>query len=204
MATPYLWGDRLAQTHYPTLLLQVAVPECFGTLKKQPFGSGYVDSTQWDDENIGQNSVVFGHSGIADSTAYSYYCVENLIPFEVKAVSLLVGKTIPSIPTPVTVRLLRWWWAIVETPLVMGKSHSNTVPLLEDTSQYHHWKHATILGGANNTISGDYSTALGRDITIDHKGVFVYSNLDTPVESTGDGQFLILPKGMWHFIAAIT
>ena len=35
--------------------------------KKIAFRSGYVDNDQWNSENIGVNSVVFGHSGLANA-----------------------------------------------------------------------------------------------------------------------------------------
>jgi hypothetical protein len=163
--------------------------------KKTAFRLGYVDSNQWDDENIGQNSVVFGHSGLANSP-HAVILGGKLNTVNGES-SVIVGGQNNIIHSNVNY-----------STIIGGGGSGNSGNKIGDgstTSQYSTivgghsntitGKYSTIIGGVHNHISGNYSMALGKDITIDHQGVFVYSNLDTPVASTGDGQFLIYAKG---------
>ncbi len=159
--------------------------------KKTAFRSGYVDTTQWDDANIGQNSVVFGHSGLASEQ--HTVIIGGMSNINRGESSVIIGGYNNEI------KLNSHYSVIVGGGTASGGG--NTI----DGGQYSTiiggqtnkvtGKYSSIIGGSGNTINGDYSVAMGKNITIDHDGTFIFSDGETPRQSSGDGQFLIYASG---------
>jgi hypothetical protein len=160
---------------------------------KAAFRAGVVSGDQWDYTNIGQNSVVFGHSGKADA--------DNTI--------ILGGKNnTVSAKGSVVVggysnTILNAQYSVIvgggtdggygntinssgEYNTIVG-GHSNTIGSTASN--------ATIIGGSNNSVDAAYGIALGKNINIAHTNTFIYSNKDSIVSSTADNQFLIYADG---------
>ena len=166
--------------------------------RKAAFRAGYVEDTQWDDhstiQNIGKNSVVFGNSGLAsgndtvivggikntisgkNSVIVGGY--ENTID-ENSSYSVIVGGGSPNLAEGNAIS------NSIYSTIVGGKSNQ-----IMDEGNY-----STIIGGSNNTISGKYSVAMGKNISISHDSSFVFSDGSEPRQTTGDNQFLIYAKG---------
>jgi hypothetical protein len=159
--------------------------------KKTAFRSGYVETTQWDDANIGQNSVAFGDSGLASEK--HTVIIGGKSNINRGESSVIIGGYNNHI------KLNSHYSVIVGGGTASGGGN------IIDGGQYSTiiggqtnkvtGKYSSIIGGAGNTITGDYSVAMGKNITIDHEGTFIFSDGKTPRQSSGDGQFLIYATG---------
>ena len=159
--------------------------------KKTAFRSGYVETNQWDDVNIGQNSVVFGHSGLASND--HTVIIGGKSNINRGESSVIIGGYNNEIK------------ANSHYNVIVGGGTSSGGGNIIDGGEYSTivggqsnkvtGKYSTIIGGSGNTITGDYSVALGKNITISHEGTFIFSDGEAPRASSGDGQFLIYASG---------
>ena len=159
--------------------------------QKTAFRSGYVESDEWDDANIGINSVVFGHSGKADASNTTIIGGQNNINSGESAV--IIGGYSNNIQSNSDFSVIIGGGSSTGGGNVIDGGTYSTI--LGGQSNTIEGNYSSILGGANNLITNDYSVAMGSDITITHEGTFIFSDGQTPVQSSGDNQFLIYASG---------
>lgn len=159
--------------------------------KKTAFRSGYVESNEWDDANIGQNSIVFGHSGLAsDEHTVIIGGRSNINRGES---SVIIGGYNNEIKSNSHFSVIVGGGTASGGGNVIDGGQYSTI--IGGQTNVVTGKYSSIIGGSGNTINGDYSVAMGRNITIDHEGTFIFSDGETPRQSSGDGQFLIYASG---------
>jgi len=179
------WGENL-----PPLNVAGAGTRMLWHPKKNAFRAGYVTGDQWDDANIGVNSIVFGHSGKA--TAPDTTIIGGKENMNQGANSVILGGQNNHIENNSDFSVIVGGGGANNGNRISGGNYSTILGGNNNTisSDY-----ATILGGNNNTISGDYSVAMGQDITIEHSGTIVFSDGQQARESSGNNQFLIYAEG---------
>ncbi|MEK9728182.1 MAG: hypothetical protein VW397_08790, partial [Candidatus Margulisiibacteriota bacterium] len=159
--------------------------------KKTAFRAGYVDTNEWDDANIGVNSVVFGHSGKASGAHTTIIGGRNQI--NQGESSVIIGGYSNEIKSGSNYSvIIGGGSATGGGNLIDGGQYST---ILGGQSNKITGDYSTILGGLNNTISGDYSAALGSNINIGHNGTFIFSDGQSPRASSADYQFLVYASG---------
>ena len=158
--------------------------------KKTAFRSGYVETTQWDDANIGQNSVVFGHSGLASEQ--HTVIIGGKSNINRGESSVIIGGYNNEIKLNSHYSVIVGGGTSGGGNIIDGGQYSTIIggQTNKVTGRY-----SSIIGGSGNTINGDYSVAMGKNITIDHDGTFIFSDGEIPRQSSGDGQFLIYASG---------
>ena len=159
--------------------------------QKTAFRSGYVESNEWDDENIGPNSIVFGHSGKADASHTVIIGGQNNVNSAESAV-IIGGYSNQINENSDFSTIIGGGSSSGGENIIDGGTYST---ILGGQSNIMQGNYSTIMGGANNLISGDYSVAMGSEITITHEGTFIFSDGQNPVQSSGDNQFLIFASG---------
>ena len=110
--------------------------------KKTAFRSGYVETNQWDDVNIGQNSVVFGHSGLASND--HTVIIGGKSNINRGESSVIIGGYNNEIK------------ANSHYNVIVGGGTSSGGGNIIDGGEY-----STIVGGQSNKVTGKYSTIIG-------------------------------------------
>jgi hypothetical protein len=159
--------------------------------KKTAFRAGFADTDEWDDANIGINSVVFGHSGKAD--AENTTIIGGQSNTNSGKSSVIVGGSSNTIRDGVTFSTIIGGGSSSEGGNTIESGNFSTI--VSGHSNTIRGNYATILGGSNNTVNADYSVAMGSNITIAHPGTIIFSDGQEKRESTSPFQFLIFAEG---------
>jgi hypothetical protein len=154
---------------------------------KAAFRAGHASGSEWDDVNIGENSIVLGDSGLADTN--DTVIIGGKDNKNQSMGSVIVGgytNEIANSEFSVIVgggqnKILSFGFYNT----ILG-GHLNTI---SDAVS-----NASIIGGSNNTVKGNSSIAIGSDITIDHANAFIFSDGEAPRSTTEPNQFIIYAK----------
>ncbi|MBL6722597.1 MAG: hypothetical protein ISQ13_01155 [Candidatus Margulisbacteria bacterium] len=160
--------------------------------KKAAFRSGYVEGTQWDYDTIGEHSVVFGNSGNAsgDNTVI----VGGINSTNSGDGSVVVGGINNHIDSSSYSVIVGGGSAIAgEENQILNSTLSTIVG--GKNNKITNAIQSTIIGGGDNTVNGNYSVAMGKNITINHNSSFVFSDGIAPRETGANNQFLIFASG---------
>jgi hypothetical protein len=158
---------------------------------KAAFRAGIVRVDQWNDTNIGQNSVVFGDSGLAD--AENTVIVGGKSNINKAEGSVIVGGYNNKIEDS-KYSVIVGGGFLDNGNSITGSGAHNTI-LGGYFNAINDGSYSSIIGGHNNYVQGNNSVAIGSNIQILHSNSFVFSDSLETRSTTDDNQFLIYAEG---------
>ena len=159
--------------------------------KKSAFRAGYVENDQWNDSNIGVNSVVFGRSGLANANNAVIIGGTNNTNRSESAV--MVGGYSNTIEANSDFSVMLGGGSSTGGGNTINGAQYGTI--IGGQNNQLSGNYSTIIGGYNNNVSGKYSVAMGSNITIPHDGTIVFSDGVANRQSSDNNQFLIFAAG---------